>query len=92
MSLTIHPLALGETMRTKEFHGLPCPKCDSRTWIIDSRYAKKAKAVYRRHQCDKCKFRFTTYESIFDKVRKVKQIARIRRLCKQLIDELEEML
>ena len=33
------------------------------TYVIDSRLTKKGKEVRRRRECDKCRKRFTTYES-----------------------------
>jgi len=39
-----------------------CPKCKSKTIIINTR--ETSNYVRRRHECKKCKFRFTTYEVI----------------------------
>lgn len=40
-----------------------CPKCKkSETSVIDSRDAEDNKAIRRRRQCDKCGYRFTTFE------------------------------
>ncbi|MBK6767163.1 MAG: transcriptional repressor NrdR [bacterium] len=46
-----------------------CPFCstdDDR--VIDSRPAKEGRAIRRRRECSKCGHRFTTYESIEDRV------------------------
>jgi len=41
-----------------------CPKCKSdQTQVIDSREAD-AKSIRRRRECEKCEYRFTTYERI----------------------------
>jgi transcriptional repressor NrdR len=48
---------------------LRCPFCstdDDR--VIDSRPAKEGRAIRRRRECLKCGHRFTTYESIEDRV------------------------
>lgn len=40
-----------------------CPKCGSKTYIVDSRASNRYKQSYRRRRvCYHCKTRFTTYE------------------------------
>jgi len=40
-----------------------CPKCKKGdTSVVDSRETEDGKAIRRRRVCEKCKFRFTTYE------------------------------
>jgi transcriptional repressor NrdR len=40
-----------------------CPKCKYiDTSVVDSRDADEGKAIRRRRSCDKCGYRFTTYE------------------------------
>lgn len=41
-----------------------CPKCLYSTKVIDSRDAEEWKEVRRRRQCEKCNYKFTTYERI----------------------------
>lgn len=42
-----------------------CPKCKKgETSVIDSRDAEDNKAIRRRRECDKCAYRFTTFERI----------------------------
>lgn len=42
-----------------------CPKCKfGETSVLDSRLTQEGKAVRRRRQCDKCKYRFTTFERV----------------------------
>jgi len=42
---------------------MKCPKCKKGdTSVVDSRDAEDNKAVRRRRSCDKCSFRFTTFE------------------------------
>ncbi len=40
----------------------PCPKCDERSYVIDTRRQPEASAVRRRRKCGQCGFRWTTYE------------------------------
>lgn len=41
-----------------------CPKCKNiETSVVDSRDAEEGKVIRRRRECDKCRFRFTTYET-----------------------------
>jgi transcriptional repressor NrdR len=39
-----------------------CPRCDSRTAILETRKAEGGIALRRRRQCEECGHRFTTYE------------------------------
>src|SRR5438270_8982771 len=42
-----------------------CPKCGSRDdKIIDSRQSRDGSSIRRRRECQKCKYRYTTYEEI----------------------------
>jgi transcriptional regulator NrdR len=42
-----------------------CAKCNAEdTSVIDSRETENGNAIRRRRECDKCKFRFTTYERV----------------------------
>lgn len=42
-----------------------CPNCqNSDTKVLDSRPAEEGTAIRRRRECDKCSFRFSTYEEI----------------------------
>jgi len=42
-----------------------CPNCDnSDTKVLDSRPVEDGSAIRRRRECDKCGFRFSTYEEI----------------------------
>ncbi|MFN7160385.1 MAG: transcriptional regulator NrdR [Candidatus Gracilibacteria bacterium] len=42
---------------------MKCPKCtNSDTKVLDSRVVDSDRAIRRRRECDKCGFRFTTYE------------------------------
>ena len=42
-----------------------CPKCqNSDTRVLDSRETESHRAVRRRRICEKCKYRFTTFERI----------------------------
>jgi len=44
---------------------MQCPVCKSgETSVVDSRAIKDGLEVRRRRECEKCKFRFTTYETI----------------------------
>ena len=40
-----------------------CPKCNSKTLVLDSRPCTY-NATRRRYRCTKCGFRFTTYEGL----------------------------
>lgn len=40
-----------------------CPKCKTNTYVVDSRDVE-ASAVRRRRECEKCRYRFTTYERL----------------------------
>ncbi|MBI2463827.1 transcriptional repressor NrdR [Candidatus Peregrinibacteria bacterium] len=42
-----------------------CPKCKNlETRVIDSRDADENRAIRRRRECEKCQYRFTTFEHI----------------------------
>ncbi|GAB4141679.1 MAG: hypothetical protein Fur0024_3900 [Patescibacteria group bacterium] len=42
-----------------------CPSCNSKnTRVIDSRVSQDGTSIRRRRECEKCNFRFTTYEKI----------------------------
>jgi len=42
---------------------MQCPKCRyENTKVIDSRSSDDGKAIRRRRECEKCNFRFTTFE------------------------------
>lgn len=42
-----------------------CPNCQYEdTKVLDSRPVDEGSAIRRRRQCDKCEFRFSTYEEI----------------------------
>jgi transcriptional regulator NrdR len=42
-----------------------CPKCGStEDKVVDSREARDGHAIRRRRECQKCQFRFTTYEIV----------------------------
>lgn len=42
-----------------------CPNCQFEdTKVLDSRPVDEGSAIRRRRQCDKCEFRFSTYEEI----------------------------
>lgn len=43
-----------------------CPECGSRATIIDTR--QRSTHVTRRHFCDTCQERFTTFEFVVDTV------------------------
>lgn len=42
-----------------------CPKCQNEdTKVLDSRPVDEGNAIRRRRECEKCNFRFSTYEEI----------------------------
>jgi len=42
-----------------------CPKCgSSEDKVVDSREAREGHAIRRRRECQRCEFRFTTYEIV----------------------------
>lgn len=42
-----------------------CPKClNVDTKVVDSRPVEESAAIRRRRECEKCEFRFSTYEQI----------------------------
>lgn len=42
-----------------------CPKCKyDDTRVVDSREANEGRCIRRRRECEKCDFRFTTFETI----------------------------
>jgi transcriptional repressor NrdR len=44
---------------------MKCPKClNVDTKVVDSRPVEEAGAIRRRRECEKCNFRFSTYEQI----------------------------
>ena len=44
---------------------MKCPKCKNKdTKVLDSRVTKGGKAIRRRRECEKCRFRFTTLEEM----------------------------
>lgn len=45
-----------------------CPKCSSiKSSVVDSRQAEDGNTIRRRRECEKCGYRFTTYERIEEK-------------------------
>lgn len=44
---------------------MKCPNCQNEdTKVLDSRPVEEASAIRRRRQCEKCEFRFSTYEQM----------------------------
>src|SRR3989344_3603453 len=44
---------------------MKCPNCQNEdTKVLDSRPVEEGSAIRRRRECDKCDFRFSTYEEI----------------------------
>ncbi len=44
---------------------MKCPKClNTDTKVVDSRPVEESAAIRRRRECEKCEFRFSTYEEI----------------------------
>ncbi len=44
---------------------MKCPKClNSDTKVVDSRPIEESAAIRRRRECEKCEFRFSTYEQM----------------------------
>ncbi len=44
---------------------MKCPKClNIDTKVVDSRPVEEAGAIRRRRECEKCNFRFSTYEQL----------------------------
>lgn len=42
-----------------------CPNCENQdTKVVDSRPVDEGEAIRRRRECEKCEFRFSTYEEI----------------------------
>lgn len=42
-----------------------CPKCKNlNTHVLDSRETNEATSIRRRRECEKCKYRFTTFEKV----------------------------
>src|SRR4051812_4583708 len=44
---------------------MKCPKClNQDTKVVDSRPIEESAAIRRRRECEKCEFRFSTYEQM----------------------------
>jgi len=44
---------------------MKCPKCKSKlTHVLDSRETLDCTSIRRRRECEKCKYRFTTFEKV----------------------------
>jgi len=42
-----------------------CPQCNHRiTYVVDSRELKDGQGIRRRRECEKCRYRFTTFERL----------------------------
>lgn len=42
-----------------------CPKCKCKgTSVVDSREANEGRSIRRRRECEKCNYRFTTFEKV----------------------------
>ena len=42
-----------------------CPKCGgNKSSVVDSRQAEDGNTIRRRHECEECQHRFTTYERV----------------------------
>lgn len=49
-----------------------CPKCNGESKVIDSRDEESARR--RRRQCDKCSYRYTTYEIHADEYNRIRRL------------------
>ncbi len=56
----------GPRSTVREERGMKCPDCGSRATVIDTR--QRFTHVTRRHFCDTCQKRFTTFEFVVDTV------------------------
>lgn len=55
----------GRTTVCEEISTMECPSCHHNgTRVVDSRPAEENRAIRRRRECEKCTFRFTTFEKI----------------------------
>ena len=70
-----------------------CPKCNSKTKIVDNSFNEEQNKMYRKHICKECKYIFFTAEFI---VEPSKQFAydwyANQRSCHKTIDELKEVM
>jgi len=41
-----------------------CPKCGGDTRVTDKRHQKRTNRNWRRRECRRCGYRFTTYEEV----------------------------
>lgn len=41
---------------------LTCPKCGGNVYVLETRYLKTTTAVRRRRGCEKCGYKYNTYE------------------------------
>lgn len=56
-----------------------CPKCDSKSKIIDSRMRLDVNRKDRRHKCDDCGHRFSTVEILVSEEVSVKERDNLRK-------------
>ena len=68
---------------------MKCPKCGAdEDRVLDSRAAREGAAIRRRRECEKCGYRFTTYEEIDrDEVQVVKRDGRRQTFERQKIEK-----
>lgn len=41
---------------------LVCPKCGGSVYVLETRYLKTTTAIRRRRCCDRCSYKYNTYE------------------------------
>ena len=68
---------------------MKCPKCGAdEDRVLDSRAAREGAAIRRRRECEKCGYRFTTYEEIDrDEVQVIKRDGRRQTFERQKIEK-----
>lgn len=88
--LPVKALTGGEIRCGKGQKPMRCPKCGSKTYVIDSRYVKSLNTLRRRRSClVKIGHRFSTGEFIMDFDAAFKNKARLKSKVRQVIKILE---
>ena len=53
-----------------------CPKCGgSKSSVVDSRQAEDGNTIRRRRECEECQHRFTTYERVEERTKKMERVS-----------------
>ncbi len=81
--------------RRAMMNNLCCPKCGGDVRVMDTRCPKTSNTIRRRRICDRCGYRYSTYEVDSETynilLKTLNNVASIRCDIKYLLDKIDEM-